>query len=44
MKEKRWHIKTANHEKAKTLAETLKIHPVLCNILVQRGIQTYVQA
>jgi single-stranded-DNA-specific exonuclease len=44
MKEKRWHIKTSDHEKAKTLAETLKIHPVLCNILVQRGIQTYEQA
>jgi single-stranded-DNA-specific exonuclease len=44
MKEKRWHIKTGDHEKAKTLTETLKIHPVLCNILVQRGIQTYEQA
>ena len=44
MKEKRWHIKTSDHEKAKTLTETLKIHPVLCNILVQRGVQTYEQA
>jgi single-stranded-DNA-specific exonuclease len=44
MKEKRWHIKTANDEKAKNLTETLKIHPVLCNILAQRGIQTYEQA
>jgi single-stranded-DNA-specific exonuclease len=44
MKEKRWHIKTSDNEKAKNLTETLKIHPVLCNILVQRGIQTYEQA
>ena len=44
MKEKRWHIKSAVHERAKILTETLKIHPVLCNILVQRGIQTYEQA
>jgi single-stranded-DNA-specific exonuclease len=44
MKEKRWRIKDIDHAKAKTLVETLKIHPILCSILVQRGIQSYEQA
>jgi single-stranded-DNA-specific exonuclease len=44
MKEKRWRIKNGVQEKANKLIQTLKIHPVLCNILVQRGIETYEQA
>jgi len=42
--EKRWRI--ANTDKAKTevLFRELKIHPALCNILVQRGIDTYDKA
>jgi single-stranded-DNA-specific exonuclease len=44
MKEKRWRIKNVNTEKVAALAHTLKIHPVLCNILVQRGIETYEHA
>src|SRR5215216_4607062 len=44
MKEKRWRKKNIDHKKAEKLAHTLKIHPVLCSILVQRGIETYEQA
>lgn len=39
--QKRWNIKKANDEKASALFKALKIHPVLCSILVQRGIDTY---
>jgi single-stranded-DNA-specific exonuclease len=44
MKEKRWHIKQVNQQKADQLFEALKIHPVLCAILTQRGINTFDQA
>ena len=44
MKEKRWHIKTVNQAKATKLWQALKIHPVLCTILAQRGIETYDEA
>jgi single-stranded-DNA-specific exonuclease len=42
--EKRWNILTADPEKVNALQQSLKIHPVLCNILVQRGIATFDQA
>jgi single-stranded-DNA-specific exonuclease len=38
---KRWRVNTGNKEKTEVLFKELKIHPVLCNILVQRGIETY---
>lgn len=41
MRQKRWRIQTANKDKAAGLFKELKVHPVLCNILVQRGIETY---
>jgi len=41
MREKRWRLQTANKDKAAALFKELKVHPVLCNILVQRGIETY---
>ena len=44
MKEKRWHIKQVNQRKTDQLFEALKIHPVLCAILTQRGINTFDQA
>lgn len=44
MKEKRWRINRVNKEKAEGLFQTLKIHPVLCQILLQRGIETFDQA
>ncbi len=39
--QKRWNIKKSNAEKASALFKELKVHPVLCSILVQRGIDTY---
>ncbi len=42
--EKRWNISTADEEKIKALQQTLNIHPVICKILVQRGIETYDKA
>ncbi|HVK97504.1 MAG TPA: single-stranded-DNA-specific exonuclease RecJ [Flavisolibacter sp.] len=41
MLEKRWRIKEYSKEKATALFQQLKIHPVLCSILVQRGIETF---
>ena len=42
--EKRWHILEAPEGKAAWLANALKIHPILCKILAQRGIETYEEA
>ena len=41
---KRWRINRAVIDKANELFQSLKIHQALCNILVQRGIETYSQA
>ncbi|HUC83432.1 MAG TPA: single-stranded-DNA-specific exonuclease RecJ [Flavisolibacter sp.] len=41
---KRWRIKAHNQEKVTALFKELKIHPVLCNILAQRGIDTFEEA
>jgi single-stranded-DNA-specific exonuclease len=38
--EKRWKVIPADREKAGSLFSELKIHPVLCTILVQRGMDT----
>ncbi len=38
---KRWHVHTANKAKVKSLFSALKIHPALCAILVQRGIESF---
>jgi single-stranded-DNA-specific exonuclease len=42
--EKRWNILATNEEKTIALQQSLKIHPVLCEILVQRGFETFEQA
>ncbi|WP_152269721.1 single-stranded-DNA-specific exonuclease RecJ [Agriterribacter humi] len=42
--EKRWHILEAPENKVKQLSSALTIHPALCKILSQRGIETYDQA
>ena len=42
--EKRWRILNSDSEKAGLLFRELKIYPVLCSILVQRGIDTYEKA
>jgi len=41
---KRWKILSADQQKAASLKESLKISSVICNILVQRGIETYEQS
>lgn len=43
-KQKRWRVSCAEKEKVDALYQALKIHPVLCNLLVQRGIETFEQA
>jgi single-stranded-DNA-specific exonuclease len=42
--EKRWNILSCDEDKKNALQELLKVNPVLCKILVQRGIETYEQA
>ena len=42
--QKRWNILTADEKKVIALQQSLKVHPVLCKILVQRGIETFEQA
>ena len=39
--DKRWNILTADEHKTQALQTDLKIHPVLCKILVQRGIENF---
>lgn len=39
--EKRWTILKADEAAVKSLQESLKIHPVICKILVQRGISGF---
>jgi len=41
---KRWRINNTDQARSEALFRELKIHQVICNILVQRGIQTYDQA
>jgi single-stranded-DNA-specific exonuclease len=42
--EKRWRILNSDKERADALFRDLKIHPAICAILVQRGIDTYDKA
>jgi single-stranded-DNA-specific exonuclease len=42
--QKRWNILTADEDKVESLRQVLNIHPVLCKILVKRGIETYDKA
>ena len=39
--EKRWNILQADAQQVQALQSTLKIHPILCDLLVQRGIDTF---
>lgn len=41
LKEKKWRIQQADEAKKKALQQELRIHPVLCHILVQRGVETF---
>lgn len=42
--QKRWVIKSVDEEKALQLQKALRIHHVLCRMLVQRGISTFEEA
>ena len=42
--QKRWKILTADEVLVNVLHQSLKVHPVLCRIFVQRGIETFEQA
>ena len=42
--EKRWKILSPDEEKVTSLHEALKINPVLCSILINRGIDTFQKA
>jgi len=42
--QKRWTILHADQEKVNSLQQSLKIHPAICKILVQRNIETFDQA
>ncbi len=42
--EKRWRILSSDDQKVVVLQQVLKIHPVLCSILVQRGLTTFEEA
>ncbi len=39
--EKRWTILQADDQKVASLQQSLKIHPAICKILVQRNVETY---
>ncbi len=42
--EKRWNMLTADEQLISSLQQSLKIHPVLCKILIQRGIDSFEKA
>ena len=39
--EKRWNLISADPTKVRSLQDALKIHPILCELLVQRGISDF---
>lgn len=39
--QKRWNILAADEQKVDTLYQSLKIHPALCKVLIQRGIEDF---
>jgi single-stranded-DNA-specific exonuclease len=44
MTEKRWNILQPDEQKIKELQQALKISPIICNILIQRGVETFEDA
>ncbi len=40
----RWNFKQADEEKVNALQQSLKVHPIVCKLLVERGIETYEEA
>jgi single-stranded-DNA-specific exonuclease len=41
MQEKQWHIAMVDEAKVQSLKEALGIHPILCQLLINRGIESY---
>lgn len=41
---KKWNFKSYDEEKVKQLQNDLKIHPILCQLLVSRGVENYTEA
>jgi single-stranded-DNA-specific exonuclease len=41
MKQKRWTLKQVDEAKVAELQQSLKIHPALCRLLVERGIESF---
>jgi single-stranded-DNA-specific exonuclease len=42
--QKRWKILTVDKQKSDSIQQSLKISPIICNILVQRSIETFEQS
>jgi single-stranded-DNA-specific exonuclease len=42
--QKRWNILTADEDKVRSLHQALNVHPVICKILVRRGIKNFDEA
>ncbi|MFI5133691.1 MAG: single-stranded-DNA-specific exonuclease RecJ [Chitinophagales bacterium] len=42
--QRRWNILTADEPKSELLRQSLKVHPALCRILAERGIENFEQA
>jgi len=42
--QKRWTILNADEIKVRSLQDSLRIHPIICKLLVQRGIETFDEA
>lgn len=42
--QKRWTVKRYQHKAEQALQNALKVHPLLCRLLVQRGVTTFDQA
>ncbi len=43
-KQKRWRVNSSNATQVNSLFSSLKIHPALCSVLLQRGIDSYTKA
>lgn len=44
MKEKRWRIAQVDASRVQSLQNELKVHPVFCQLMVQRGVDSYQKA
>ena len=42
--EKRWEIAAVDKAKVEALHQSLKINPILCSLLINRGINTFTEA